>query len=63
MAYGYFKRFEFLREKGFKSSRNAVDVGNNTSQKVHARFGPKVLARARYLKILNWESWKEIPLT
>ena len=63
MVYGYFKRFQFLKEKGFKSSRNAVEVGNIASQKAHAKFGPKVYARARYLKILRWKSWKETPIT
>ncbi len=63
MVYGYFKRFEFLREKGFKSSRNAVDVGNIVSQKAHSKFGPKIYARARYLKIIGWKSWKETPIS
>jgi hypothetical protein len=62
MVYGYFKRFEFLKEKGIKSTRNAVDMGNVASHKAHARFGPKVYAKARYLKILNWRSWKETPI-
>jgi len=62
MVYGYFKRFQFLREKGFKSSRNAVEVGNIASQKAHARFRPEVYARARYLKILWWRNWQERPI-
>jgi hypothetical protein len=63
MVYGYFKRFEFLREKGFKSSRNAVDAGNIVSQKAHGKFGPKVYGRGRYLKIFGWKSWKETPIS
>jgi RimJ/RimL family protein N-acetyltransferase len=62
MVYGYFKRFEFLREQGMKSSRNGVEVGNIASQKAHARFGPKVYARARYLKVFGWKSLKETPI-
>jgi hypothetical protein len=62
MVYGYFKRFEFLRERGFTSSRNSVVVGNIASQKAHAKFGPKIYARARYLKILGWKSWRERPI-
>jgi RimJ/RimL family protein N-acetyltransferase len=62
MVYGYFKRFEFLRERGFESSRNAVDEGNIASQKAHAKFGPKIYAKARYLKILGWRRWKETPI-
>jgi hypothetical protein len=59
MTYGYYKRFEFLREKGILTSRNAVDVKNNASRKVHAKFHPRIVARARYLKILCWTYWKE----
>jgi hypothetical protein len=63
MVYGYFKRFEFLREQGMKSSRNGLEAGNIASQKAHAKFGPKVYARARYLKVFGWKSWKETPIT
>ena len=55
MAYGYFKRFQFLREKGMIASRNAVSKGNIASQRVHAKFGPKICAEARYLKLLWWK--------
>jgi len=63
MAYGYFKRFQFLRGKGMIASRNAVAVNNIASQRAHAKFGPKIYARAHYTKILWWKFWKEMPLT
>ena len=62
MTYGYYKRFQFLRERGVVTSRNAVDTSNIVSQRVHAKFGPKIYAKARYLKILWWKLWKETPL-
>lgn len=62
MAYGYFKRFEFLKEKGILVSRNAVDKSNIASQKAYAKFGPRVYAEARYRKLLWWRFWKEKPL-
>jgi RimJ/RimL family protein N-acetyltransferase len=62
MVYGYFKRFQFLREMGITASRNAVNVNNIASQRAHARFGPKIYAKVRYLKLLGWEFWKETPL-
>ena len=62
MTYGYYLRLEYLRQKGMVLSRNSVATGNVASQKVHAKFGPRVYARARYLRILWWESWKEVPL-
>ncbi len=63
MAYGFYKRLEFSREQGMKSSRNAVEAGNIASQKVHSKFEPEVYARARYLKIFGWKSWKETQIT
>jgi RimJ/RimL family protein N-acetyltransferase len=54
MTYIYFKRFQFLWEKGVKTSRNAVEVDNVTSQKVHAKFSPRIYARARYLRVGKW---------
>ena len=63
MVYGYFKRFEFLREQGMKSSRNAVAVGNIASQKAHARFGPRIYGRGRHIKLFGWRYWKETPIT
>jgi len=62
MAYGYFKRLQFLKEQGVTASRNAVAVNNVASQKAHAKFAPKIYARARYLKLFWWDFWKERPV-
>jgi len=62
MVYGYFKRLEFLRERGFNSSRNAVAISNIASQKAHSKFQPRLCARARYLKILGRRYWRETPV-
>lgn len=62
MIYGYFKRLEFLREKGYKTSCNAVAADNKVSQRAHAKFGPRIYARARFLRIARWTFWKETPL-
>lgn len=62
MAYCYFKRFEFLREKGVVVSRNAVAKSNIASQKAHAKFNPRVCAEAKQLRLLWWHFWKEKPL-
>ena len=63
MTYGYFKRFQFLREKKIVVSRNAVAKDNIASQKAHAKFSPKVYAEGKYLRLLRWYYWKEKPLT
>jgi len=63
MAYGQFKRLEFLQKQGYKTSRNAVATDNKVSQKVHAKFDPIIYAEARYLKIARWTFWKEHTLS
>lgn len=62
MTYSIYKRFQYLWERGIKTSRNVILTGNIISQRVIARFDPKIYAKARYLKILWWASWKETPL-
>ena len=54
MKYGYFKRFQYLYKNGIKISRNAVKVDNIISQRVHAKFSPRIYARACHTKILWW---------
>ena len=63
MKYGYFRRFEFLRERGITTSRNAVERTNIASQRVHAKFNPRIYTTAEYRKFLFlFKSWKETPL-
>ena len=63
MAYVSYKRFEYLRDKGITISRNAVTVDNVISQKVNSKFSPEIYAQARYIRILWWTYWKEMPFT
>lgn len=62
MTYINYKKSQFLWEKGIITLRNAVETSNIASQKAYAKFGPKIYAKARYLEILWWKSWKETPL-
>ena len=62
MGYGYFKRFQFLKEKGRLVSRNAVDVKNIASQHAHAKFHPRIYAKVHYFKVFRWKSWREEPV-
>lgn len=62
MGYGYYERFEYLRERGFVASRNSVTVSNISSQKVHSKFNPVIYGTGRYRKVLRWESWREAAL-
>jgi hypothetical protein len=61
MVYGYYMRLAYLRENGYPSSRSVTSVNNAASNKAHARFKPKLVAKARHLRLLWWESWKETP--
>ena len=62
MKYGYYRRFEFLRELGIEITRNSVDVNNVASNKVHEKFKPKITAIARYrLFLFLFRYWKETP--
>jgi len=63
MQHGYFKRFQFLRERGYTTSRNAVDRNNAIAQRAHAKFAPKIYAKAWYLKIFAWRFSKESLIT
>lgn len=62
MAYGYFKRSQFLKQRGKVLTRASVAKNNIVSQKMFAKFDSRVYAEGRYLKILCWKSWKEEPL-
>ena len=54
MKYGYFKRFEFLRTRGIRISRNAVKADNFISQRIHAKFNP-TRREIRYMRLLKWK--------
>ncbi len=63
MQYGYYKRLQFLQERAYSTSRNAVDRNNTAAQKAHAKFAPKIYAKAYYLRIFCLKLWKESPIT
>ena len=62
MGYSYFKRFQFLKEKGICTSRNVVAIKNIASQRAHAKFQPRIYAKAHFLRLLSWKSWREVPI-
>lgn len=63
MPYGYFERFEYLRARGFTSTRNSVAVDNVSSHRAHAKFNPTIYGIGRYRKFLWWTNWRteELP--
>ncbi|MFC2039466.1 hypothetical protein ACFLST_01615 [Chloroflexota bacterium] len=58
-VYSTFKLTEYLCDKGRVVNRGAVQTSSIVSQKTFAKFGHRIYAEARYLKILWWKSWKE----
>ena len=61
-TYIYYKRLDFLKERGKTLARAAVTVDNTPSLIMHSKFTSNVRAKGRLLKILWYRSWKEIPL-
>jgi hypothetical protein len=61
-AYGYFKRLQYLREKGRIVARGATVKDNVATHRMLARFGPRIYAEGRLLRVLWWQFWKEWPV-
>jgi len=62
MTYGYYKRLEYLKQMGSVRTRASVGTKNIASLRTHAKFDPRIYARARYMKVLWWESWEVKPI-
>jgi len=62
MLYGYWLRLTYFWQQGWTSSRNAVDIDNIASNKVHAKFRPKIYAKASIVNVLGYRIWKETPV-
>jgi hypothetical protein len=62
MKYGYYKRFEILREMGILKSRSSVGIDNIASHRVHARFSHRIYAKVRYFRFLGYDFWRELPI-
>ena len=60
--YLYYERLEYLRKMGIEKVMASVDIKNVASNRMHARFHPRIRAKVRYLKFLAWEFWKESKL-
>ncbi len=62
-AYVYYRIYDFLRENGIRTVRSIVATTNTVAIRSHEKFAPeeKIVARARYLKILGLQFWRETP--
>lgn len=61
LSYSCLRRFEYLLDSGVDRSRAAVDMGNAGSHRTTMRFGPRVYATGRQLRLFRWRRWKERP--
>jgi hypothetical protein len=61
MSYGYFKRQEYLKHMGIKTTINISNVNAIAPQKIHIKYGASKVSRAKYIRLLYWQYWKEIP--
>ena len=63
MKFNEYRKYRVLFDKGIMTARSHIQIDNIRSQKAQIKFAPKVYAKARYLVIFPWKSWKESPLT
>ena len=61
-AYNRFKRLEYLRAHGIRTLRSAIGKGNVAAQRGHSKAAPRTRAEGRFLKVMWWKWWKEIPV-
>ena len=62
MRYNEYHKYKFLFDNGIDVAKSHIEIHNFQSQKAQVVFNPKIYARARYLIVLGWKSWKETPL-
>jgi len=60
--YGALLRYRYYKENNIHTQRGIKKVSNTRSLRSSARYGDKPCGRARYIKVLGWKFWKEMPL-
>lgn len=59
LTYSALRRFGYVRDAGFTICRSAVERNNAASNRVQARFEPRIYATGRLLKFFGRRLWKE----
>ena len=62
MTYANYYKFQYLKCIGVASVRHAVKSDNLASQTGYAKFGPRLYARARYIRLFGFKYWRETPV-
>jgi hypothetical protein len=59
-AYAWFRMIHYMKQQGITVLIGLVAIDNLF--KLHTKFPMKIYAKARYVKFLWWQYWKETPL-
>lgn len=62
MSYAWFHRNNYMKQQGITMLIGADATDNIAIYKVQTKFPFKISAKARYIKFLWWQWWKETPL-
>jgi hypothetical protein len=62
MAYACFKRNEYMKEHGITTAIGIDETDNIAIYKAQSGIPTKIHTKARYMKFLWWQYWKETPL-
>jgi hypothetical protein len=62
MAYACFRRHQYMKEHGITTAIGIDETDNIAIYKIHSRLPSKIYSKARYIKFLWWQYWKETPL-
>jgi hypothetical protein len=61
MAYACFQRHQYMKEHGITTAIGIDETDNIAIYKIHSRLPSKIYTKARYMKLLWWQYWKETP--
>jgi len=59
LAYGCYRRFEYLLQRGCAVSRGAVEMSNMASHRATMRFEPRIYAIGRQWRLMGKRWWRE----
>ena len=62
MSYTSYRMYQFRKENGIRTARYTIAENNIASRKAAGKLIPEVYARARYIRLLWWKFWKEMPV-
>lgn len=61
-AYTWFQRNNYMKQQGITMLTGLIATGDVHLHKLQSRFPIKIRSKARHIKFLWWQYWKETPL-